>query len=239
VQRHFDGMAIVHQGPIFCPWHRVFALVELQQALFQVDAQAVLPYWRWEEDNGQNSVFTEARFGPDGDPANGFRVLTGPFKDWQMSIYDAGRQGLISRPDPGLIRQIGSNANSLPTGQDVQSLLNRYTTYDAAPWNSNVDSFRNRLEGFVPTGVDGSSTHNRVHNYVGGDLSAATSPNDPVFFLLHANVDRIWWQWQNENGINSYVGPAGSGRNERMPLQNGNFTPAQVEDAWQLGYDYA
>lgn len=25
------------------------------------------------------------------------------------------------------------------------------------------------------------------------------SPGDPVFFLHHANVDRLWWQWQQAN----------------------------------------
>lgn len=26
-----------------------------------------------------------------------------------------------------------------------------------------------------------------------------TSPNDPVFFLHHCNVDRLWWQWQQNH----------------------------------------
>ena len=25
------------------------------------------------------------------------------------------------------------------------------------------------------------------------------SPTDPIFFLHHRNVDRLWWIWQNEN----------------------------------------
>lgn len=25
------------------------------------------------------------------------------------------------------------------------------------------------------------------------------SPGDPIFFLHHANVDRLWWQWQQAN----------------------------------------
>ncbi|KAH8896868.1 Di-copper centre-containing protein [Thozetella sp. PMI_491] len=33
----------------------------------------------------------------------------------------------------------------------------------------------------------------------GGDIF--NSPGDPMFWLLHANVDRIWWIWQNQKPI--------------------------------------
>ena len=31
-------------------------------------------------------------------------------------------------------------------------------------------------------------------------MSPASSPNDPVFFLNHCNVDRVWEAWMNKNG---------------------------------------
>jgi tyrosinase len=30
-----------------------------------------------------------------------------------------------------------------------------------------------------------------------GDLYA--SPADPIFFMHHANLDRVWWSWQVRN----------------------------------------
>jgi tyrosinase len=42
--------------------------------------------------------------------------------------------------------------------------------------------------------------HNRVHVFIGGDMSPASSPNDPVFFLNHCNVDRIWEAWLHKHG---------------------------------------
>jgi tyrosinase len=60
--------------------------------------------------------------------------------------------------------------------------------------------------------------HNRVHLWVSGEMMFAheggheevygpfgtmawnSSPNDPVFFLHHANVDRIWTQWMERHG---------------------------------------
>jgi tyrosinase len=41
-----------------------------------------------------------------------------------------------------------------------------------------------------------SKFHSGAHNGVGGWLATAASPSDPLFFLLHANVDRIWAHWQ-------------------------------------------
>jgi tyrosinase len=113
---------------------------------------------------------------------------------------------------------------SLPTEQEVLSTLVVHD-YDHRPFNAQApieESFRNALEGWrkVKRAVCengwlfqssnpriGSSMHNAVHLYVGGvwnegrktsmgTMVYATSPNDPVFFLHHANVDRIWASWE-------------------------------------------
>ena len=41
--------------------------------------------------------------------------------------------------------------------------------------------------------------HGAVHNAVGGDMADRGSPTDPVFWLHHANIDRIWGKWQKKN----------------------------------------
>jgi len=40
--------------------------------------------------------------------------------------------------------------------------------------------------------------------WVGGDMLFSSSPNDPVFYLNHCNVDRIWASWLNQFGA-TYV----------------------------------
>jgi tyrosinase len=42
--------------------------------------------------------------------------------------------------------------------------------------------------------------HNAVHGAVGGAMATYGSPRDPLFWLHHANVDRIWAQWQSRSG---------------------------------------
>ena len=35
-----------------------------------------------------------------------------------------------------------------------------------------------------------------AHNWTGGTMSDLDSPGDPLFFLHHCNVDRLWAIWQ-------------------------------------------
>ncbi len=47
--------------------------------------------------------------------------------------------------------------------------------------------------------------HNIVHRFIGGDMGTAATPNDPVFFLHHCNIDRIWARWQDRYPTAPYV----------------------------------
>jgi hypothetical protein len=64
------------------------------------------------------------------------------------------------------------------------------------PSQSSIDSVfeENTFSGFQFQLEEGP--HNAVHRAVGGNMAQANSPSDPVFFLHHANVDRIWAKWQ-------------------------------------------
>ncbi len=53
--------------------------------------------------------------------------------------------------------------------------------------------------------------HNPVHNLVGGIMNTMASPLDPLFWLHHANIDRLWAAWV----------AAGNGR--RMPATTNSY----------------
>jgi tyrosinase len=43
--------------------------------------------------------------------------------------------------------------------------------------------------------------HGSAHSSFGGSISSIpTAARDPLFFLLHCNVDRLWAKWQQQNG---------------------------------------
>lgn len=41
--------------------------------------------------------------------------------------------------------------------------------------------------------------HNKGHRDIGGPMATAYSPADPMFFMHHCQVDRLWSEWQALN----------------------------------------
>ncbi|MGH9972748.1 MAG: tyrosinase family protein [Nitrososphaeraceae archaeon] len=200
-----SGRNAAHRGPSFLPWHR-WMLILLEHHLQRVlnDPNFGLPYWNWEADGELTpsqqrnaAIWANNCMGGSGSP-----VTSGPFREgqWQVDIEQGFAPGSI---DPTLVsvrrplrRALGSGfPRRLPTKKEVREAVRSgapNVIYDSPPWDINSVGFRNELEGWT----NGPRNHNRVHVWVGGDMGPATSPNDPVFYLNHCNVDRIWSGWQ-------------------------------------------
>lgn len=283
VQWHLDAMGnmttdpnFAHQGPAFLPWHRQFILLfegDLQAADKKLgnDGSITLPYWDWTSetapDAASNRLWADDFLGPDGDASDGQRVKTGPFatnttpgqENWILTVQDPMDNNAVNF----LQRSFGQDpqAPTLPTAAQLTNIL-RVTTYDSRPWDTNVlgtRSFRNVLEGWVtikPAGQE-PGLHNRVHVWVGGSMLPMSSPNDPIFFLNHCNVDRVWASWQAlhpdvdqfppKNGEAQAGHNRGDvmvpwdGRNDPRPGARGQLprvTPGDLLDLAQLGYGY-
>jgi tyrosinase len=83
--------------------------------------------------------------------------------------------------------------------------------------------------------------HNRIHNYIGGTMGPSTSPNDPVFWLHHCYVDKLWADWQRMHPSHSYLpdGGARQGHNLRDLIVPWNEKAIKdVLDIQELGYQY-
>jgi hypothetical protein len=239
-----------HRGPAFSPWHRQ-EVRDFELALQSVKPGVTLPYWDWAQDAALPDptaapLWTDAYIGGDGAGPNN-RVPDGPFKDW-VALIETSTGALVPRSTPGIVRMLGRDPQgfpTLPTQADVTNCLNE-GVYDSAPWRTTSDpSFRNRLEGWLRRAGEPPEPrmHNRVHTWVGGDMQPGTSPNDPVFFLHHCNVDRLWAQWQADNPGLPYV-PASGGPPEHnatdpmLYLARPGVTPNSTLDHHAMGYMY-
>ncbi len=188
-----------HTGPVFLPWHRWMLLVleaNLQRVLGAPDFG--LPYWDWAADGNRPvddqpsaPVWSVKCMGGNGKSSVDRTVSSGPFgadTTFRVRVAQVGprRISAVNRPLQRWFRAAGGM--SLPTTADVKDAL-EMLPYDVEPWDGNSEQgFRNRLEGWEPP----ISLHNGVHVWVQGDMGTGTSPNDPVFYLNHCNVDRVW-----------------------------------------------
>ena len=246
-----------HRGPVFLPWHREF-LMQLEADLRALDPALFVPYWDWTQDAKLADPTTAPIWGDDFLGGNGlatdqWRVPTGPF------AHRAGRWPVPPYPDddlpgPGLKRQFREILPTLPTEDDLKlAMAERF--YDTPPYTQGPFTlgFRNRLEGWVTQRGDsrvqtpGSQLHNRVHLWVGGNMAPMTSPNDPVFFLHHCFIDKVWADWQriqaaqNPEAAPHYApereGPPGHNLDDQ--LAPWTRTVRNVLSIEALGYEYA
>jgi len=89
------------------------------------------------------------------------------------------------------------------------------------------NNFTSTLEGI----------HDSVHVWVGGSMGVIpTAPADPIFWMHHANIDRLWWKWQTMPG-NAGKNPPLSGA--AAVMDPWPTTEADTRDIGTMGYTYA
>lgn len=209
----WGGKRLGHVNPGLFPWHRQY-LIKFEQALQRVDPRVTLPYWDWTTDQGVDSPLWDESFmggnGREGDR----RVTTGAFareNGWKLNISvvsdgsePAPVNGHYTTDDRDfLVRDMGTLTPDLPTPKQLADTL-ALPVYDSYPWNhtsgsaSPFASFRNHLEGYAkfPWEPSLGKLHGAGHVWVGGHMMYIGSPNDPVFFLHHCFIDKLWSTWQ-------------------------------------------
>ncbi|KAE9372643.1 Di-copper centre-containing protein [Stipitochalara longipes BDJ] len=74
------------------------------------------------------------------------------------------------------------------------------------------------------------SVHDGLQVAIGGDIMFNTAPYDPIFWLHHTQLDRLWWQWQQIHPSHQwqYLGPS----------SNISGIQASLDDAIPMG-DFA
>jgi tyrosinase len=154
----------------FLPWHRAY-LLDLERELQQIDPSVALPYWRF--DKPAPNLFTREFMGVPNDTGVVQFEPGHPLEFWETD----GGVGITRTP---LFDTETSPASPL--------LLNQETTMNLG----------NRYADFMNMETN---PHGSAHvSFTGFIRSIQTAARDPLFFLLHCNVDRLWarWQWLNQ-----------------------------------------
>ena len=200
-----------HGGPHFLPWHRTY-LLDLERKLQAIDPSVSMHYWRFDEP--APNVFTRQFMGQTARSASTASLVTldpgNPLVAWVTdSVPGISRSAIfntLTQSAPG------------PPGFAVRSQAETLALGTAYP------AFR-AME---------SRPHGAAHVSFNGSISdIPTAPKDPLFFMLHSNVDRLWalWQWLNKRtdagDLNVYTGQNIDGRRigDTMWPWNGITTP--------------
>lgn len=186
----------VHGGPEFIPWHREL-VNRFEIMLRQVDSRLSLHYWNFNEDPAP--LFTSSFMG------SGSGAAGNPWLDAGFYDPDAGTSGhpedrdasggTPADPPTDISRDLSSGA-LLPIS-DISPGSAFGIICPSIPINNDDDitsaedysEFRIRLE----------CVHNFAHGHIGGTLNDAhISFRDPIVFLVHSNVDRLFARWQTD-----------------------------------------
>jgi hypothetical protein len=202
----------------FLSWHR-YLLFLFEQRLQSYVPGVMLPYWDWTDPSG--TILTADFLGPNGDPASSNQVRQGYF------AAEAPGTGINLTPSPawwpagltgwnlhpafgtlaGALRRNVAAAAALPSVATLQSCLGK-TTYP---------EFQNALESGAGT-VPFHQLHNGLHGWFGAGVHMATltaSPFDPMFYLHHCNIDRLWAMWQADGHASEYPDTGGDALHHR------------------------
>ena len=111
-------------------------------------------------------------------------------------------------------------------------------TSDLAAIASNVPSIL-AMDDFEDFAANMNAVHGGVHIWVGGSMSLVSdSPADPIFWMHHANLDRLWWVWHSESGHGGENPPL-SGTSANMDPWWPPYAEPETRDIEALGYVYA
>lgn len=161
----------------FLPWHRMFVFF-LEQIVRQVAERPdfTLPYWNYTSHDPAKRGVVPLQFRMPNDPIFG-------------SLYRADRTSLANSGQPIHLNQPGDAMDIAPA-----MACTYYHTVNSVP-------------GFCRS-ID-SGIHGRIHILVGTSKNMGAVPyaaKDPLFWVHHSNVDRLWISWNRNGGANPATG---------------------------------
>ena len=169
-----DAIKQAHGNLGFTPWHRAY-LLDLERELQAIDPLVTLPYWRF--DKPAPALFTPEFMGSAS--SNG-RVRFTPGHPLETWTTDG---------DVGIFRSPKFSTNAAPPGlRSEQRTIAFGNGAFAGFWRITQDPATSGIE---------TDPHGNAHTSFSGWIgSVPTAAKDPLFFMLHGNVDRIWAKWQ-------------------------------------------
>jgi len=206
-----------HGDWYFLPWHRAYVLMyEAAARELTGNKSFAMPYWNWTELRTLPEAFTNPTYNGKPNP------LYVPNRN-TLNLSDAivGQTQVIDKiyQEP-VFEAFGTSRNPAQDSLDPS-------------WVPRGGGYQGILE---------RTPHNTIHNKIGAFMPTPASPRDPIFFMHHCNIDRIWASW-NALGRKNSSDPLWL----NMPFQDNYIRPdgtlysatvKELQEITALGYTY-
>ncbi|KAA3618218.1 MAG: hypothetical protein DWQ05_08480 [Calditrichaeota bacterium] len=137
-----------------------------------------------------------------------------PYWDWIVDRAIPKQLGKTS--EWGVTRRSNPNFSGVAKTKDLENLLKKTTFIEFSE------------------AVENAPFHNSVHGVVGGDMVSAASPSDPLFWLHHCFIDKLFANWQRMHGNIKHPNMG----EVLLPPPIITKTNGQVWSFLNLGYNY-
>lgn len=219
---HVNRTSQVHIDGFFLTWHRYYL------HLYETDLREMCGYWGsfpyWDFANSaaigidNDPIFSGDEFSMSG---NGVYNNTGPIVLGPTLSVPHGTGGgcITDGPFVNMVTTLAFiDPSVLITGAPINqsnydyvpSCLTRdLNQFVAMTWTNETDvteavhspdaaSFELALNGII--GGSSLGIHSAAHFSIGGPMdSIHVSPQDPIWYPLHAMIDHVYWSWQIQN----------------------------------------
>ncbi len=200
-----------HRFPydLFLPWHRAY-LVYWENVVRDQNIDAIPPWWDWTSARSHEIGVPEAYSRPtiNGEP---------------NPLYNGPTPNMPDDPARRTLRFPGP-PSELPGPSVITTLLG---LSDYKDFSAQLQDVHDEIHGWA----GGINPDNPLQ---GGDMgNIPTAAFDPIFWAHHCMIDRIWYLWQVEHGVDnippSYLD---------LQLTPFGYAVKEVLDINSLGYEY-
>ncbi|OOQ82521.1 monooxygenase [Penicillium brasilianum] len=212
---HSEQNGDIHWVGFFALWHRYFTATYERYLREVCGYKGAQPYWNWSldasaTDNSSMAIFETDIFDNDyGFGGNGKPFLTATAAENAFNLTGRTGGGCV-QDGPFRKGKFFLNVGQ-PQGQSdclrrdwipwILNYFGRQSLVDHVESQPDYTSFARALEN-IPS-FSAPNIHGSGHFGVGGVLgtlgNSAHSPGDPLFYLHHANLDRVLWNWQQKD----------------------------------------
>ena len=239
---HVNQTLHIHGTGSFLSWHRYFTWTYEQALRQECGYTGTFPYFNWgryaldlynapifdgsdtslsgngchePRNNGTNIPSNATPFITLPPGEGGGCVTTGPFANYTVNLGPMAPVLSFIKPNPS---PDGLGYNPRCFRRDIGAYPAKIWSKDSDCYalitqSPHIGAFQTTMQGDFAAGFLG--IHTSGHFFTGGDPGGDlfSSVGDPFFYLQHAQIDRVWWIWQNylpdaaeDNGIEGKEG---------------------------------